>query len=178
MLRPVRRFLPVLLLIAVASVSGALEYHDYFVGFGTDLMISADPSLFPAREGFAFQAVNFVATYGPPGTRPVRFRAGIGWFPRGPFRVIAGVEIPLYERLNRAMARGFGIYLLGDAVATIPAGVRAEATAAVLVPMMALGGLRVAGGAAFDSSGDPGNRVEIVFTAGTSTGAYPIRSRR
>ena len=164
-------------LLLVAATAGAVEYHDFFVGFGTEVMVVSDAALRPVAEQdatvfetLAVRAVSFAATYGPASVRPIRLRAGVGWFPHRPFRVAAGLEIPLYERLNRANARGFGVYVLGDVAATLPLGWEAEASLAVLVPVSALGGVRFAVGV---------NRsAQLVITGGTATGAYPIRSGR
>jgi len=171
MLTTSRTVFLILIAAACAAGAGAAEYHDYFVGFSTELAITSDPSVEPfLPDSLTVRSLSFAGTYGPPGVDFVRVRGGLGWFPRRPFRLFAGLEVPIVERLNRSRARGFGIYLLGDVGLTLPLGWTADASLAVLVPTNPLGGLRVGVGI---------NRErEILFTLGTASGAYPLRPRR
>jgi hypothetical protein len=163
--------LALLILVAGAGVLSAAEYEDFFVGFSTEATISSDLNVKPAiPDSLTFEAISFAATYGPAAVTPVRFRAGLGWFPTRPFRLFTGVEIPLYEQLNRARARFFGVYLLGDLGLTLPIGLTAEATVAVLIPTNALGGLRFGVGI--------NREADLLFTISTATGAYPLRLNR
>jgi hypothetical protein len=116
------------------------------------------------------ESVTFSGTFGPAITRPLRFRAGLGGFPSRPFVAFVGLELPLLERLNRSMARGFGVYLLGDMGITVPLGVTADAVLAFQLPASALGGLQLGVGI--------NQEARLLMTAGWATGAYPIRARR
>jgi len=53
-------------------------------------------------------------TYGHPGVRFPRLRAGVGWEPERPLYASVGLEIPLVERFNPAAGRSFGLFLLSD----------------------------------------------------------------
>lgn len=163
-------FALVAFVLAPASAA-AVEYHDYFVGFSTEVLVSSDLSVTPTvPDSLTLEAISFVGTYGPPAASWLRARAGLGWFPRQPFRVFAGLEIPLFERLNRARARLFGVYLLGDVGMTLPLGWTANARLALQVPTTALGGLRI--GAGVD------RHANLIVSLDMATGAYPIRSSR
>ncbi len=164
-------FALVTLAFAAASAA-AVEYDDYFVGFSTEALVSSDLSVTPTvPDSLTLEAISFVGTYGPPAAASrLRARAGLGWFPRQPFRVFTGLEIPLFERLNRARARLFGVYLLGDVGMTLPLGWTANARLALQVPTTALGGLRI--GAGVD------RHANLIVTLDMATGAYPIRSSR
>lgn len=171
MLRSARPALLILVLVVLAHSAEAVEYHDYFVGFSTEVMVSSDLAVSPViPDSLAVEAISFAGAFGPASVRPVRFRAGMGWFPGRPFRTFAGVELPLYELLNRSRARAFGVYLLGDLGATIPIGWTANASLAILVPTSALGGIRIGVGL--------NRRADLIITLGMATGAYPVRSRR
>lgn len=158
-------------LVIAPSAWAQLEYHDYFVGFSSELAVTSDRGVEPfIPDSLTVQSFSFAATYGPAAIRPIRLRGGLGWFPRRPFRAFAGVEVPLYEVLNRAQARAFGVYLLGDLGGTIPLGWTADVSLAVLIPTNAFGGIRMGVGVT--------REAELLVTIGTATGAYPIRSRR
>jgi len=159
------------MLVLVAGTASAVEYEDYFIGFSTELAVSSDIDVSPFfPDSLAVQSLSFAATYGPAGLEPLRFRGGLGWFPSQPFRIFTGVELPIFERLNRSRARGFGVYLIGDVGATLPIGWTADASLAVLIPTSALGGIRLGFGV--------NQAADLLFTFSTATGAYPIRSRR
>ena len=163
--------LVIVALLAAPALFAQPEYHDYFVGFSSELAVTSDLAVRPFfPDSLTVRSFSFAGTYGPAAIRPVRFRAGLGWFPRQPFRAFAGVELPVYEILNRARARAFGVYLLGDLGVTIPLGWTADASLAILVPTNAFGGIRLAVGIDRESN--------LLVTIGTATGAYPIRSRR
>ena len=171
MVRLVRATAFALGLALAAHSTFAVEYHDYFVGFSTEFSVSSDLSVTPlVPDSLTVEALSFAGTYGPAALRPLRFRAGLGWFPGRPFRVFTGVELPLYEVLNRSKARAFGIYLISDVGLTIPFGWTAHASLAVLVPTSALGGIRIAAGV--------DRKLDALVTISMATGAYPIRSRR
>jgi hypothetical protein len=171
--RPVIRFFRYVVLLVLASGIGtaatAIEYEDFFVGFSTEATVSSDSDVSPMiPDSLTLEAISFAGTYGPAAVPFLRFRAGLGWFPRRPFRVFGGVELPLFERLNRARARFFGVYLIGDVGMTLPLDWTANATISVLVPTSALGGLRLGVGV--------NRHAELLFTIAMATGAYPIRS--
>ncbi len=158
-------------ILLAASRPGALEYHDYFIGFGTEVGITAGPVAAPRIPGeLAVGHISFMGTYGPAAIRPVRLRAGAGWYPRRPFRLTAGVEIPVFERLNRGRARMFGIYLLSDLALTIPWGWEADAVLTILVPTSAVGGIRFGAGV--------NRHLQLLANVGFASGVYPIRTRR
>lgn len=163
--------LAALVLVSSATMLSAREYDEFFVGFSTEAMISSDRAISPIiPDSLTFQSISFAATYGPAAVRPVRGRVGLGWFPSQPFRIFTGIEVPLVERLNRARARFFGIYLIGDVGLTVPLGWTAEATLSVLIPTNALGGLRFGVGV--------NQNADFLFSLAMATGAYPLRSNR
>ena len=165
MLRFPRQVLAVALTLVAGTVT-AVEYEDYFVGFSTELAISSDLDVSPFfPDSLAVESLSFAATYGPAAVKPLRFRGGLGWFPSQPFRLFTGIEIPIFEHLNRSRARGFGVYLLGDVGLTLPIGWTADASLAVLIPTSALGGIRIGVGVNRDA--------DLLFTFSTATGAYP-----
>lgn len=161
-----------LVMLAIAPTDAtAVEYHDYFVGFSTEALVSSDLSVEPiVPDSLTFEAISFAGTYGPAATPWLRGRAGLGWFPGRPFRVFAGLEVPLFERLNRARARMLGVYLMGDLGMTLPLGWTANARLAFQVPTTALGGLRI--GVGVD------RHANLIVSLDMATGAYPIRSSR
>lgn len=158
------------LLLAHAGAS-AVEYHDYFVGFSTEGLVSSDLSVAPiVPDSLTLEAISFAGTYGPAAAPWLRARAGLGWFPGRPFRVFTGLEIPLAERLNRGRARMFGVYFIGDVGMTLPLGWTANARLAFQVPTTALGGVRL--GVGVD------RHANLIVSLDMATGAYPIRSGR
>ena len=160
--------LTVAVFLTLAQSLTAVEYHDYFVGFTTELAVSSDLRVAPlVPDSLSVESVSFSATWGPAATRPLRFRAGMGWFPSRPFVVFAGLELPLYERLNRSRARSFGLYLLGDLGITIPMGWSGDLVLAVQLPTSALGGLQLGLGVNQDR--------HLLITFNMATGAHPIR---
>ncbi|MFW6312526.1 MAG: hypothetical protein ACOC2N_01415 [Spirochaetota bacterium] len=170
MLRFLRKGLSVLLMLT-ACTAVAVEYEDYFVGFSTELAVSSDLDASPFfPDSLTVRSLSFAATYGPADLNPFRLRGGLGWFPSQPFRLFTGVEVPIFEHLNRSRARGFGVYLLGDVGLTLPLGWTADASLAVLIPTSALGGIRLGAGI--------NREADLLFTFSTATGAYPIRMRR
>jgi len=170
MLRSSRQGLA-LLLTLIAVTATAVEYEDYFIGFSTELAVSSDLDVEPFfPDSLTVQSLSFAATYGPATLKPIRFRGGLGWFPSQPFRIFTGIEIPVFEHLNRSRARGFGVYLIGDIGVTLPLGWTADASLAVLIPTSALGGIRLGFGM--------NRNADLHFTFSTATGAYPIQTRR
>lgn len=167
-----RRAVWTLMLCAVAaSGAAAIEFHDYFIGFSTEAAVTAGPLTSPQiPDLLEFQHVSLIATYGPAETSPMRLRGGLGWFPGRPFRLTAGLEFPLYERLNRSRARMFGVYLLTDLALTVPLGLEADAVLTLLVPTSGVGGLRLGAGV--------NRHMELLFNIGFASGVYPIRVRR
>ena len=166
-----RATMTLMLVVTGASAASALDYHDYFVGFSTEFLVSSDADVSPFfPDSLTAESVSFAATYGPAAIRPLRFRAGIGWFPQRPFRLFGGIELPIYEALNRSRARLFGVYFLGDVGVMLPLGWTAEASLAILVPTNALGGIRLGVGV--------NRQADLLVTLSMATGAYPIRSRR
>ncbi len=167
-----RRSLWILALVLLAAPHpGALEYHDFFIGFSTEAAVTAGPVSAPGiADGLSFRHISFMGTYGPGAIAPVRVRGGLGWYPQMPFRLTAGLEIPIFETLNRMRARMFGVYLLTDVALTIPWGWEADAVLTVLVPTSAVGGIRFGAGV--------NRHLELLFNVGFASGVYPIRSRR
>ena len=160
-----------LLVVLFASGLGAVELEEYFIGLSTELGASAGPFRDPGlAENLRVDHVSFVATYGPGSMRPLRLRSGLGWFPDRPFRVTAGLELPLFESLNRYNARMFGVYLLTDLGFTIPWDWEADAALTVLFPVSTIGGIRFGVGLT--------RRFDMLFSVGYATGLYPIRIRR
>ncbi len=86
---------------------------------------------------------------------PVRLRAGIGWYPEKPFRFAVGTEFALYEVLNRAKARMFGIYLVSDVTAemTDTTPIQANISGGILIPLTTIGGIFLSCG--IDTEGNP-----------------------
>ena len=122
----------------------ALEYHDFFFGFSTETLVSSDLSVTPIiPDSLTLETISFAATYGPAPVSWLRPRAGLGWFPGCPLLMFAGLEIPIFELLNQARARMFGIYFIGNVGMTIPLDWRANARIAFQIPVMMLGGLRL-----------------------------------
>lgn len=172
MIRFTRAAALALVTLVLAPVgAAATDYHDYFFGFSTEGLVSSDLSITPiVPDSLRLEAISFVGTYGPPAASWLRARAGLGWFPRRPFRLFAGLEIPLVEQLNRARARMLGIYLIGDVGMTVPLGWTASARIAFQVPTTALGGLRLGVGI--------NREANLIVSLDMATGAYPIRSSR
>lgn len=165
------RFILVALGLITASLASAVEYEEYFIGFTTELAVSSDLAVSPlVPDSLRVDAVSFSGTLGPASTSPFRFRAGLGWFPQRPFVLSAGVELPLYERLNRSRARSFGVYLLGDLGVTFPLGFSGDAVLAIQLPLSALGGLQIGVGV--------NSEARLLVSFASATGAYPIRSRK
>ncbi len=167
-----RRAVWILALCAVTVTgAGAREFHDHFIGFSTESAISAGPLSAPQiPELLEFQHISLLGTYGPGMINPLRLRAGLGWFPGRPFRLTAGLELPLYERLNRSRARMFGVYLLTDLAMTIPWGWEADGVLTLLVPTSGVGGIRFGAGV--------NRHLDLLFHIGFASGVYPIRIRR
>ena len=169
MCRDVRIAVWVLVGMACTGAVWAIEYHDHFIGFSSEVSVSGDRAVTPfVPDALAVESVSFMTTFGPQGIRPIRFRGGIGWFPSRPLRLVSGVEVPIFELLNRAMARFFGVYLLADVAMLVPVDWHAEAMLTVLVPASALGGIRFGFGI--------NRRLDFVFSASWANGAYPIRT--
>jgi hypothetical protein len=109
-------------LVTVAPQAIAADYHDYFVGFSSELsgfVQSADT----LQDTVDLRSFSFSGTYGPPALDFLRFRGGLGWWPRRPFRLFAGIEVPVYEVLNSAQPR---VELWRDTYRFHPFGDRAD----------------------------------------------------
>lgn len=150
-----------LLALAVSHRAAAVEYDTTLIGLSAEGDVVFDPDV-------ALSRLSVVFTYGPEATHPVRFRGGLGYFPSYPFALSAGVEIPLYEKLNRSHAKFFGLYLTGDLALEIEngAGFGANAGAHLLIPAFAMGGITVGGGVT--ETLEPFARIGLV------TGVYPL----
>jgi hypothetical protein len=152
------------LLIFTAAI-GAAEYDTTFIGLSTEADLYFTPDA-------AMERISLFFTYGPETTEPVRFRGGLGYYPDRPFAVSAGIELPLFERLNKSRARFFGVYLISDLSLEIKKGVQFGATAGghVLIPLVATGGISVGGG--ITESLEPFARVSFM------SGVYPLATSR
>ena len=122
-------------------------------------------------ERFAPRRAGATFTYGFAGVRLPRLRVGVGWEPKRPLYISAGVEIPILERFSHAGGRSVGLFVLGDVVAGFPRKSRltAEATLVGLIPMGTLGGISVGAGAT--------HRGEALVSIGIMTGVFPMEAR-
>ena len=165
----------VLLFVRVPNLS-AFVYSDTFFSLHTEIDISleedTDTTDLTVLESprFDIDAYSLILDFGPASfPLDLRLRGGIGWFPKEPFRLIAGIELPLFERLNRFNAVAFGIYLAGDAV------MEASADAAALSGRASLSLLLPAGSAGAILCGVSVNhRGEFSLILGTASGGYPV----
>ncbi|MBN1242133.1 MAG: hypothetical protein JXA15_05420 [Spirochaetales bacterium] len=103
----------------------------------------------------------------------VRGRAGLSWWAERPFRVFAGTELALFERLNAYSAKAFGIYAQLDGVASFDADgpvLSVRPSAKLLIPLSSVGGIAV--GAGWDSKLGPLLHLDIM------NGAYMMPTPR
>jgi len=147
------------LLLSLASPlradEGYSSYSPIFFGLSTEF--SAIPGLDEAfLSELAMESVCLTVAVGKRDLLPypkLRARGGLGFWPGRYFLAKLGVELPVIEFLNSMQARLTGLYLYGDGIMRIGAEGRsfsAEASARILIPFNAAGGLAI--GCGYDST--------------------------
>ncbi len=164
-----RRLILLALFALPAVPTLGLEYSDTFFGinFEGNVAVATDSGL-SLGERSEFTRLSGVFTVGTRRTFPFRLRSGLGWWPEHSLALMAGTEIALFERLNRAQARMFGVYLLGDAILLAQDGIDYDLRASLMlqVPVTLAGGVSL--GAGINRHGN------LLVRVCTSIGAYPI----
>ncbi|HNY81437.1 MAG TPA: hypothetical protein PK291_01915 [Thermotogota bacterium] len=110
-------------------------------------------------------SLDFEATYGPPFMKPFRFRAGVGFYELTKICLLAGMEIPIFERMNDFRAKLWGVYLIPEVALGFSrwdASLRCE----VLIPVNVLGGIQIGLGVNKD--------LKLLVSLSYSTGLYPL----
>ena len=165
----VKRIIPgcalVLLLFFLPRFAFAVRYSEHYIGLSTTFKKTDTLAAFQGEPIFQDLSLDFEATYGPPFMKPFRFRAGVGFFEFTKICVLAGMEIPLFERLNDYQAKKWGVYLIPEAAVGFSRwdlSLRCE----VLIPVNALGGLQIGLGINKD--------LHLLFSLSYSTGLYPL----
>ncbi len=172
------RVVPIVVVLVLFRISNlsAFVYSDTFFSLRTEIDISlkedSDTTDLTVIESprFDIDAVSCILDFGPESfPLDLRLRGGIGWFPKEPVRFIAGIELPLFERLNRFKAVAFGIYLAGDAVMEAKADaatLSGKASLSLLLPAGSMGGILC--GVSVN------HRGEFSLILGTANGGYPV----
>jgi hypothetical protein len=146
------------------SVFG-MEYSEHYFGLSTTVKKYDMVSLFQGDPVLDGVSLDFSATYGPPFMNPFRFRAGFGFYDFKGLYLSAGMEIPLFERLNDYHAKKWGIYIIPEFEVSLSrwdAAIRFE----VLIPINVLGGIQLGIGI--------NRHINIIFSVSYSTGLYPL----
>ena len=152
-------------LIAAPILVSALEHSPNFIGLGTEVTLSLEPEI---EFGQRIDRISQVFTYGPRQIRPIRIRIGAGWYHKREFALFTGLELPVYEKLNKAQARSFGLYLVGDMGVSFleQASFEYQASAIAVITVTPLGGIGI--GAVIDKTGTVSLRVAYW------AGLYPL----
>ncbi|MFP4485228.1 MAG: hypothetical protein ACLFO1_10285 [Spirochaetaceae bacterium] len=150
----------------------ALEYSDTFYGINleSDIAVATDAQV-DFSERFQMTRLTGVFTLGTRRSFPFRFRMGVGWWPRQPVALMAGTELAIFERLNRAKARMFGVYTLADGNLLLDDGIdyQLRLSLALQIPVSLAGGMTL--GVGID------NHRRFYIRVCSAVGAYPILSQ-
>ncbi len=155
----------VLLLFFFPRFTFGARYSEHYIGLSTTLIKTDTLAVFQGEPIFQDLSLGFEATYGPPFMKPFRFRAGVGFYEFTKIYFLAGMEIPLFERLNDYHAKKWGVYLIPEAeigFSRWDLSLRCE----VLIPVNALGGLQIGLGINKD--------LHLLLSFSYSTGLYPL----
>ncbi len=154
-------FLGGFIAVTVPAWSHDTLYDSPFIGIAYTYSAYFSDRFSTARAGATF-------TYGPPGWRLLRLRASLGWEPERPLFAGAGIEVPVFERFNRARGRSIGLFVLSDLSYGFWNGHRltADAGLVALVPVTMVGGVALGGGVT--------HRGEPFVQVGYMAGVFPI----
>ena len=158
------------LLIAGSALAGASEdlYDSRFLGVSYHYQSFIDSGEDTFAERLSPRAAGATFTYGFPGFRFARVRAGLGWEPEQPMYTALGVEVPLFERFNPANARGVGLFVLSDVVYGFPGEPRLSLDTKLvgMLPVSLIGGISFGAGVT--------HRGEPLLHIGYKTGVFPL----
>ncbi|MFP4644699.1 MAG: hypothetical protein ACLFM0_10120 [Spirochaetales bacterium] len=160
----------IVLSIAVSQPASASEdlYDSRFLGVSYHFQGYIDSNEGAFSERLSPRGAGMTFTYGFPGVRLPRVRAGIGWEPQQPVYTAVGLEVPLFERFNAANARGVGVFILSDVVLGFPEDPRVSVDTKLvgMLPVSIVGGISLGGGVT--------HRGEPLLHIGYKTGVFPI----
>ncbi len=161
--------LALVLLIAVPVAADDSEdiYDSSFLGISYHYQSFLDTDEDTFIDGLSPRGAGGTFTYGFPGFRFARVRAGVGWEPEQPLYTALGVEVPLFERFNRANARAVGLFVLSDLVFGFPNEPRISVDTKLvgMLPISMIGGISFGGGVT--------HRGEPILHIGYKTGVFP-----
>ncbi|MDX9899339.1 MAG: hypothetical protein RBT62_10480 [Spirochaetia bacterium] len=150
----------------------ASSYVPIFFGLSTEL--SALPGTGDYfMTGASMESICLTAAIGHRNilTYPkLRVRGGFGFWQGRAFVTKLGIELPMLELLNDMQARLSGVYLYGDGIMRIGSeglSFSAEASARLLIPLSAIGGIAV--GCGYDS------RYGLILHADYLAGFYAMK---
>jgi len=151
--------------ICYSQIAFCASYSDHYIGLSATLKKSDVLGLFQGKPLLQELSLDFEATYGPPFMKPFRFRAGVGFYELTKICLLAGMEIPIFERMNDYRAKLWGVYLIPEVslgFSRWDASLRCE----VLIPVNVLGGIQIGLGVNKD--------LKLLFSLSYSTGLYPL----
>ena len=158
------------LLIATPVAADASEdlYESRFLGVSYHYQSFIDTDRDSFAEQFSPRGAGGTFTYGFPGVRLPRLRAGVGWEPEQPMYAAVGLEVPLFERFNVANARGVGLFVLSDVVYGFwdTPRVSVDTKLVGMLPVSMIGGISFGGGVT--------HRGEPLLHIGYKTGVFPL----
>lgn len=143
-------------------------YDSRFLGISYHYQSFLDTDGDTFSEQLSPRGAGMTFTYGFPGVRMPRVRAGVGWEPQQPLYTAVGLEVPLFERFSDANARAIGLFILSDVAFGFwdRPRVSVDAKLVGMVPVSMLGGISFGGGVT--------HRGEPLLHIGYKTGVFPL----
>jgi len=157
-------FYVILLLFLSVSIFSARYSEDYF-GLSLEFQKMDFIEDFKNKSYFNQSNINFIFTYGPSFSGPLRFRIGGGIHDLSSYYLNGGLELKVLEFLNTVKGRFFGLYLIADLKLGMDYA-QASLKSELFIPFSAVGGLQVGVGV--------NHNIEPLFSIAYSGGVYPL----
>ncbi|MFW6262478.1 MAG: hypothetical protein ACOC34_00450 [Thermotogota bacterium] len=160
-----KKFLYLLFMLVFSLSVFSAQYSDDYFGLSLEFQKIDFIDDFLDRNYFDQNNINFVFSYGPSFSSPVRFRMGIGVYDLSDYYLNGGLELKIFEFLNSVKGRFLGLYIIADLKLGLDYA-QASLMGELFIHFSAVGGLQLGLGVNQD--------IQPLFTIAYSGGVYPL----
>src|SRR6056297_1461423 len=160
-----KKTLCVLVLLVFSVGVFSAQYNDDYFGLSLEFQKMDFIDDFKDKTYFIQNNINFIFTYGPSFSGPLRFRVGGGVHDLSDYYLNGGLELRVLEFLNTVKGRFFGLYLIADLKLGLDYA-QASLKGELFIPFSAVGGIQLGVGVDHD--------IQPLFTIAYSGGIYPL----
>jgi|SRR6056297_3447381 len=160
-----KKFLCVMILLFLTGSVFSAQYSENYYGLSLEFQKMNFIDDFKDKDYFKQSTINFIFTYGPSFSSPLRFRVGGGIHNLSDYYLNGGLELKVLEFLNTVKGRFFGLYLIADLKLGLDYA-QASLKGELFIPFSAVGGIQLGVGVDHD--------IQPLFTIAYSGGIYPL----